>query len=134
MWRLVNRTDIRVLLHAQLEFTQENKQHWDKFLHELVNCLKDSQTATLVKQINNYFTMHPHLPFLRMNVHSIVIPRSQYHKVQCLLSLTLPFLHSFRSYPILAYYVHLLQRELSLHSSFNRRKKITLKWILSAIQ
>ena len=78
MWGLVHGTDLRVLLHAQLDISKENQRHWDKFLDELIQLFADRPTATLVERLDKYFSLHKPLSFSITDVKSIVIPSRPY--------------------------------------------------------
>ena len=47
MWGLVHSTDLRMILHAQLDLSKENQKRWAKFEDALIVLFKDRPTATL---------------------------------------------------------------------------------------
>ena len=78
MWGRVHSTDLRMILHAQLDLSKENQKLWDKFVDELIVSFKDRPAATLVERIDKYFTLHKRPPFPSREVKSIVIPSRSY--------------------------------------------------------
>ena len=78
MWGLVHSTDVRMILHAQLDLSKENQKIWDKFVDELILLFKDRPAATLVERIDKYYTINKRPPFPSRDVKSIVIPSRSY--------------------------------------------------------